>query len=244
MKTKKLLFYLLAGVLAGCLPVMSLHPLYTEKDLVFEEKLLGTWVTEKDLAFEEKGIGVFVQDSNKTKKTNETTWEFKRIVEDPNMSREHRFSYPDEPEKAYELVYSRSDGSEGSFFAHLVKLNKRFFLDIYPTRLPFADAMETIADAWITANHKEPNDQNPGGLDPNKLEVWICNSWFLLPLHTFIKVDTIEPQLRMQLTDDDEIKKLLEEDPNAVEHTSTEDKLVLTASNMPMIAEYSLKKSS
>ncbi|MHC4572585.1 MAG: hypothetical protein ACYS76_00390 [Planctomycetota bacterium] len=27
MKTKKLLFYLLAGILGGCVPVMSLHPL-------------------------------------------------------------------------------------------------------------------------------------------------------------------------------------------------------------------------
>jgi hypothetical protein len=37
MKTKKVLFYVLAGILAGCVPVMSLHPLYTEQDTVFEE---------------------------------------------------------------------------------------------------------------------------------------------------------------------------------------------------------------
>ena len=41
MKTKKLLFYLLAAIMGGCIP--SLHPLYTEKDLIFEEKLLGIW---------------------------------------------------------------------------------------------------------------------------------------------------------------------------------------------------------
>jgi len=46
MKTKKLLFYLLAAILGGCVPVMSLHPLYTEQDLVFEEKLLGVWVDD------------------------------------------------------------------------------------------------------------------------------------------------------------------------------------------------------
>jgi len=44
MKTKKLLFYSLAALLGGCVPVMSLHPLYTEKDVLFEEKLLGRWV--------------------------------------------------------------------------------------------------------------------------------------------------------------------------------------------------------
>jgi hypothetical protein len=30
MNTKKLLFYLLAALLSGCVPVMSLHSLYTE----------------------------------------------------------------------------------------------------------------------------------------------------------------------------------------------------------------------
>ena len=33
----------LALVMTGCVPVPSLHPLYTEKDTVFEPKLLGTW---------------------------------------------------------------------------------------------------------------------------------------------------------------------------------------------------------
>jgi len=41
MKVKMILFYLLAVLLGGC--VLSLHPLYTEKDLIFEKKLLGTW---------------------------------------------------------------------------------------------------------------------------------------------------------------------------------------------------------
>ncbi|HUW18074.1 MAG TPA: hypothetical protein VMW16_02095 [Sedimentisphaerales bacterium] len=58
MRTKKFLFYLLAGILGGCVPVMSLHPLYTEQDVVFEEKLLGVWV----------------DDSNRP----DTTWEFRR----------------------------------------------------------------------------------------------------------------------------------------------------------------------
>ena len=31
------------GLLAGCFPPSSLHPIYTEKDLIFEPGLLGTW---------------------------------------------------------------------------------------------------------------------------------------------------------------------------------------------------------
>ena len=41
MRIKKLTFYLLSVLLGGC--VLSLHPLYTEDDLIFEEKLLGNW---------------------------------------------------------------------------------------------------------------------------------------------------------------------------------------------------------
>ena len=54
MKTKKLLFYLLAALLGGCIPVMSLHPLFTEETLVFEEKLLGTWVDDSNNIWEFK----------------------------------------------------------------------------------------------------------------------------------------------------------------------------------------------
>ncbi len=41
MKLNTLLYCLLAILLGGCVP--SLHPLYTDKELIFEEKLLGTW---------------------------------------------------------------------------------------------------------------------------------------------------------------------------------------------------------
>ncbi|MBC8481239.1 MAG: hypothetical protein H8D47_01055 [Planctomycetes bacterium] len=43
MNIRKVL-YLLLIVVGGCVP--SLHPLYTEKDIIFEEKLLGTWKSD------------------------------------------------------------------------------------------------------------------------------------------------------------------------------------------------------
>lgn len=170
MKIKKLLFYLLAGILGGCVPVMSLHPLYTEEDVVFEEKLLGTWVDD----------------------SNETTWEFKR---------------PDESKKAYELIFRDDEGNKGLFVVHTVNLENGLFLDIYPGQLP-----------WEIR-------------DPNKVE-WLYNAFFFVPAHTFIKIDSIEPQLKMRLTDDDEMEKLLKEDPNVVKHEVVEDYdggIVLTA---------------
>ena len=170
MKVKKILFYLLAALLGGCLPVMSLHSLYTKENVVFEEKLLGTWVDDPN--------------------SPEAIWEFKRI---------------DEPKNAYKLIFSDDKGQKGSFVAHLVKLRNKLFLDVYPDKLP-----------W------EPDD-------PNKVK-WLFNSFFLIPAHTFIKIDSIEPQLKMRLINDGKMEELLEDDPNAVKHTSIEDRLILTAS--------------
>jgi len=180
MKTKKLLFYMLAVILGGCVPVISLHPLYTEKDVVLDKKLYGTWV----------------DDANSPK----TTWEFKNI---------------DEPKNAYKLIYTDEDGQKGSFVAHMVKLQNSLFLDIFPSELP-----------W------EPED-------PNKMD-WPYNTLFLIPAHTFVKIDSIEPQLKLRLTLESDMKDLLKENPNAVKHTSVGDRLVITGSTKEL-QEFVLK---
>ena len=46
MNARKLLFYVLAGLLGGCVPVMSLNPLYTKDNVVYDNRLLGTWVDD------------------------------------------------------------------------------------------------------------------------------------------------------------------------------------------------------
>jgi hypothetical protein len=176
-RTKKALFYLLAALLGGCLPVVSLHPLYTEKDVIFEQKLLGKWIDDPN--------------------SPEFTWQFRRI---------------DGAEKAYGLILQDEEGQKGSFIAHLVRLRSAetpnkygLFLDIFPAELPWE--ME----------------------EPNKVEL-PYNSLFLMPVHTFIKIDSIEPKLKMRLTNEEEMQKLLEEQPKAIEHTFVEERLILTAS--------------
>ena len=167
---------MLAVILGGCVPVISLHPLYTEKDVLLDKKLYGTWV----------------DDSNDSK----TTWEFKSI---------------DEPKNAYKLIFTDEEGMKGSFVAHLVKLQNRLFLDIFPSEPP-----------W------EPED-------PNKMD-WPYNSLFLIPAHTFVKVDSIEPQLKLRQTLESKMEELLKENPSAVEHTSVGDRLVLTGSTKELQA--------
>ena len=44
MNKKYLVFLALLACLTGCVPVDSLNPLYTDKDAVFDESLLGSWV--------------------------------------------------------------------------------------------------------------------------------------------------------------------------------------------------------
>ena len=65
---------------------------------------------------------------------------------------------------------------------------------------------------------------------------WHYNGFFFVPSHTFIKINSIEPQLKMQLTDDEDMGKLLKEDPNAVRHELVEDKPLLTASTKELQA--------
>jgi hypothetical protein len=153
---------------------MSLHPLYTEEDVVFDEKLLGVW------------------------------------VDDPNEHETWEFKCPNEPGEKYELLLSDNEGKKGSFDVYLVKLENLLFLDIYPNKSPCKEDFE-------------------------KTE-WPYNTFFLVPVHTFIRIDSIEPQLKMRLTDDDEMEKLLKEDPNAVKHEIVDGKPFLTASTKELQA--------
>jgi len=176
MKEKKLLFYLLAIIVGGCVPVISLHPLYTEKNIVLDTKLYGTWI----------------DDSNNPK----TTWEFQRI---------------EEPKNAYKLIFTDEEGKKGSFVAHLVKLQESLFMDIYPSEMP-----------WESD-------------DSDKMD-WPYNCFFLIPAHAFLKVDSIEPQLKLRIILESNLEKLLKENPGAVEHTFVSDRLVLTGSTQKLQA--------
>ena len=80
MKAKKVLFYLLAGLLGGC--VLSVHPLFTAEDLVFEEKLLGVWAGE----------------------SSKETWEFGRHGDEDD--KKYTFVYTDSEGKTGEFLAS------------------------------------------------------------------------------------------------------------------------------------------
>jgi hypothetical protein len=189
MNIKKCLFYLLACLLGGCVPVMSLNSLFTTENLVFEEKLLGTWVDD-------------CNDPN-------NTWQFNSIGEEKPM-----FLSPvleKNRDKVYKLMVSDDDGEKGLFIGCLVKLDNKLFLDVFPSQFPCSE--ENIEKMGLQ-----------------------FNAFFFWPVHTFLIIDSIEPQLKMRITDDGKFKELLEAEPNAVRHTIGEDNILITASTKELQA--------
>jgi hypothetical protein len=178
MKIKKLLPFTLAFIIAGCVPIWSLYPLYDDKHIVFDEKLLGT----------------FIDDNNDAT----VTWEFTRANKPNTYRLIHSFLPKEEP-----------NVMKGLFEAHLVKLNGHFFIDIIPREPPWGNGY--------------------GDGDLKKLQ-WPFNSLFMMPVHTFVKVEILESELKIWPTDVDDLKKLLKADPNAVKYELVDNTPVLTAS--------------
>jgi hypothetical protein len=114
MRTRKLTPYCLAALLAGCVPIVSLHPLCTKETIAYEEKLLGTWV----------------EDANQP----EVTWEFAHLEQ--SATRLLPAELRDALDKWYRLNIADKEGRKGSFAACLVKLQDKLFLDVMPDRFP------------------------------------------------------------------------------------------------------------
>jgi hypothetical protein len=90
------------------------------------------------------------------------------------------------------------DDKEGRFEAHMVKLGDMTFLDIFPVS---NETLENLPDLYRI---------------------------HLLPAHTFMRVEQIEPDLQLRWV---HVGELLEKDPNLLKHeTLDEDRVVLTAS--------------
>jgi len=114
MKTRKILFYCLAALLGGCVPVLSLQPLFTSQTLIFEEQLLGTWV----------------DDANEP----DISWQFARL--EPNAADELPDVLEGLSEKVYRLNLRDEEDRRGTFLAALVKLNGKLFLDVFADKFP------------------------------------------------------------------------------------------------------------
>ena len=93
-------------MLSGCLS--TLHPLFTEKDLVFEARLLGSWNNGPD----DDGAAVFEQGSAES--FRDLPASLKAIAN-----------------KAYVVTMKDKDG-EVKYYAFLARIGKELYLDYYP----------------------------------------------------------------------------------------------------------------
>lgn len=118
MKDKKIAFYCLVGLIAGCVPVVSLHPLFTKEDIAFDEKLLGDWIGDAN------NMGA--------------VWQFARFDESSATSLPKDLQ--GEYKRVYRLDIEDRDGHKGAVAACLVKLGERLFLDIFPDRFPSGES--------------------------------------------------------------------------------------------------------
>ncbi len=110
MKTKTILFLaIMAIVLSSCL-VKSLHPFYTQKDVIFDKDLIGIWMD-----------------------TDSATWEFRQ------HSYQKSFLGKDTLTNSYEVIYRDKDKDSSRLIATLFKLKKRYYLDFYPMDDPNED---------------------------------------------------------------------------------------------------------
>ncbi|MBN2455853.1 MAG: hypothetical protein JXB29_04845 [Sedimentisphaerales bacterium] len=154
---------ILMAAIAGC--IKSLHPLFTEKEAVFLEELVGQWLDD-----------------------NGQSWDFKRYS-------------PNESDVRYKLVYTDPDGKKGYFRVVLGELDSMLFMDLYP---------------------EEP-----------KLDASDFYQMHLLGVHSFIKIEQIQPTLKMRMIDPDKLQQMFKNDPNILKHEILEEsdsEIVLTAS--------------
>jgi hypothetical protein len=91
-------------VMQGCL-VKSLHPFYTDKDLVFKQELVGKW-TDLDSA----------------------TWVISQHKGFTGLLKDKA------PVKAYDITFTDNKGTS-KFVAHLFTLDSQLFLDFYPDEI-------------------------------------------------------------------------------------------------------------
>ncbi|OMP78705.1 hypothetical protein [[Flexibacter] sp. ATCC 35208] len=122
MKTKwiflVIILFFAVVIFQGC--IASLHPLYTDKDLVFDKRLLGTWHTS---------------DRNES-------WTLENLMEkelapykDPKERKEKEtFKSVFINKNSYALTYIQN-GEKAEFLFNLVKLGTHYFVDLYPGEL-------------------------------------------------------------------------------------------------------------
>ncbi len=216
----KRLFVVLAVVafFIGCVPVDSLNPLYTNKDVVSDESLIGVWVGPDNGGEGELEISAMGTISGGKSKDS-----YVLTMTDKN----------------------KDDGkikSVTAYSAQLVDLGGRRFLDVmsetvearsdsYPLQIKSGKSSMTIEPGLLRlgmAAYLEFGHGTPGG----KLEAHLRRA------HWFIKVNKNGNKLQLDWVDDDDFKKKVQSGalhlPNALLGEGKNKDVVITASTIEL----------
>jgi hypothetical protein len=206
---------LLAGLLwlIGCVPVDSLNPLYTDKDLAFDESLLGSWVSSDN---GDDGVLEFIAREEDGRKA------YLLVVTDKNK----------DSDTYKKTVYQ----------AQLVKLNDRPFLDVTPQALetspnPYSLQVKsgkggaTIEPALLKLGEAAYLEFNPGTHDGGKIAAHVRRA------HWIVRVTRKDKVLQLDWADDDVFRKAVQAGtlklPNKLLGSSGQD-VVITASTQEL----------
>lgn len=160
MKTKNIIFIVAVTFLLGGCSIYSLHPLYNESTLVFDTNLLGTWEDN---------------DGN--------TWNFEKAIK-PEYDDLKKIGLN---ENTYLLSYTEND-KMAQLHVHLVKLEDKLFLDLYP-----ADNYDEQIGNDLLAQQ-------------------------LLPIHTFVKVEINKNDITLSPFDAEWVDDLFEHKKIRIAH--------------------------
>ena len=140
---------------------------------------VNPFYTEDDVVFDARLLG---------------EWRDKEKTDDPEI-----WKFEGVTNRTYRLTITQPRGKQGRFEAHLIRLEREFFLDIIPTDCDYATNQADL----------------------------VGSSMF--PGHLLMRVAQIEPELKVALFDFDWLEKYLEQNPQALAHHREGDRLLLTA---------------
>jgi hypothetical protein len=215
MNKRYLVLLALLAWLTGCVPVDSLNPLYTDKDIVFDESLVGTWVGPDN--------------------GQEGALEFSKL--DQNGKQAYVMTMTDKSGDDGRCK------SVTVYHAHLVNLNGRRFLDVvpetidaraesYPLQIKPGKNGTTIEPRMLrlsSAAYLEFGDKSQAN---GKVQAKLRRA------HWFLKVNQDNKKLQLNWADDDVFRKAVEAGtvklPNMLLGNGKNKDVVITASTQEL----------
>jgi hypothetical protein len=128
-----------------------------------------------------------------------------------NESSKETWAFTRAGDKLYQLAQTDQEGRKATFAARLVELKAHRFLDLYLTKVEGDDL---------------------------KVNAWA--SFSLVPAHLLLKVEQIEPALKLAAMNPDWMQKHLKQHPDALAHRVVSDGNIILAANTSELQKFVL----